>query len=922
MATGAPFRFSDIKCWRSFRDDTSDQLGFLTTPTDTYANGTFGGAVPVAQRSQQPFIVESAAATDPVEVTPGTLSLVTGSIDDPPVVGTTDHISVTPATAALVVGAELVTDGGFDTGYGFELVTNGTFDAGITSWANNSEFTGSIAWTSFQIGLITPIAFSDEGIASQSMTVVIGQTYRFTADRSGGNCLIYLGTALLDSTYHNAGNSTDPVDVLVVPTSTTLWVTLRNYDDTGSTALVDNISLREVLSTGSELVTNGTFDAGITSWPDTSIGTGSSQWNATGKLELVNPTGTTVNQGAVYQTMAVEVGKSYRLQITKTGGNSTVTVGSTSQGNDYLNGSQDLVAVNLVVVATTTLLSVKVRNYNDATNALIDDVSVTELTAEWEQLTPGTSMDGGECQIVTATGSDYIRQNGYASTQGDTLEVSLDVTARTSGATRFRFDGDSVIYTMPTSIGTHSMAVVNNGTTGFLYFYNSGATDITIDNVSVVSLPAVAATDHISVTPATGSLVTALFAPAVAATASVTVTPLRLALVTAALAASVATSDHIAVTPGSVALSTSGNVATVSVSNNIGLTPASVGLSTSGNVPSLVVSGNLSLAPGVVALSTSGKLPSIATTAHLSLTPPISQLTTGGYAPSVVAADVGAYEGMHNSIRSRFNAQMVATEVVSHVVYDNEKEIPPSDSAWVECSIQDTDTELVGFGGKLTYRKRGILRAIVHGPLGQGDGLSLRVCDAVRVAFNRVSDGAIRYGITSTGDYRRAEQSWEMVAETPFYSDDIVDREANVGGWSLLDREASFNSVRSRFNTLFGRSGSVSNNTVLYDNDPAKPPSDSQWIHFSINTGATEVIGAGADAWARTVGTATAMIFSPLGLGNKAPLELADTIVQKFRAITDTGVVYETPSLLTVGRRNQWWQTNCNIRYRLEEVAQ
>ena len=98
MATGAPFRFSDIKCWRSFRDDNSDQLGFLTTQTDTYANGTFGGAVPVAQRSQQPIIDDTVTA-NPVVVTPGTGSLTTSLFA--PTVAATANVSVTPTTGSL-----------------------------------------------------------------------------------------------------------------------------------------------------------------------------------------------------------------------------------------------------------------------------------------------------------------------------------------------------------------------------------------------------------------------------------------------------------------------------------------------------------------------------------------------------------------------------------------------------------------------------------------------------------------------------------------------------------------------------------------------------------------------------------------------------------------------------------------------------
>jgi len=62
------------------------------------------------------------------------------------------------------------------------------------------------------------------------------------------------------------------------------------------------------------------------------------------------------------------------------------------------------------------------------------------------------------------------------------------------------------------------------------------------------------------------------------------------------------------------------------------------------------------------------------------------------------------------------------------------------------------------------------------------------------------------------------------------------------------------------------------------------------------------------------------MIMSPLGIGDKASLALGDDIIENFRSLTDSGVVFETPYLVTVGRRDQWWQTNANLRFRLEEI--
>ena len=50
MATGEPFRLSNIKCWRPLLDDPSDYLWILTN--NSYPLGTFGGSVPVAWHRQ------------------------------------------------------------------------------------------------------------------------------------------------------------------------------------------------------------------------------------------------------------------------------------------------------------------------------------------------------------------------------------------------------------------------------------------------------------------------------------------------------------------------------------------------------------------------------------------------------------------------------------------------------------------------------------------------------------------------------------------------------------------------------------------------------------------------------------------------------------------------------------------------------
>jgi hypothetical protein len=127
---------------------------------------------------------------------------------------------------------------------GGELVTNGTFDTDITGWTDGSGGTGSIAWdASSAISLSNPAGnTSNQGIAYQEITTIVGQEYRLTLTKSGGNSIIQIGTPDDTNLYYQSANNTAAQDELFVATTTTTRITLRNY--TSSTpALVDDVSL-------------------------------------------------------------------------------------------------------------------------------------------------------------------------------------------------------------------------------------------------------------------------------------------------------------------------------------------------------------------------------------------------------------------------------------------------------------------------------------------------------------------------------------------------------------------------------------------------------------------------------------------------------------------------------------------------------
>jgi len=123
--------------------------------------------------------------------------------------------------------------------------------------------------------------------------------------------------------------------------------------------------------------------------------------------------------------------------------------------------------------------------------------------------------------------------------------------------------------------------------------------------------------------------------------------------------------------------------------------------------------------------------------------------------------------------------------------------------------------------------------------------------------------------------------------------------------------ETMANTIRSRFHTLIEVARSL---PTQYDNQEYTPPDDAMWCRLTILPGESDQVSIGAPASRRfrTSGVATAQLFGPLGLGDKAMLTMAGHIVSAFRAVTVSGVTFETPSVVNRGRNTQQnvWHIN------------
>lgn len=161
-----------------------------------------------------------------------------------------DAAGTTPVTAAgQSVGLMLDKSKGLV--LGAELVTNGGFDSDTTGWASGSSFTSTAVASGGEMQVTATVEF---GRQVQQVTTVAGRTYRVTGSVRlvSGSSYAYvavgLGTeedSVTPATAQNLTNIAKPFDFVFTATSTTSVISL-SCSKSGSVGGFDNISVREL----------------------------------------------------------------------------------------------------------------------------------------------------------------------------------------------------------------------------------------------------------------------------------------------------------------------------------------------------------------------------------------------------------------------------------------------------------------------------------------------------------------------------------------------------------------------------------------------------------------------------------------------------------------------------------------------------
>ncbi len=132
--------------------------------------------------------------------------------------------------------------------------------------------------------------------------------------------------------------------------------------------------------------------------------------------------------------------------------------------------------------------------------------------------------------------------------------------------------------------------------------------------------------------------------------------------------------------------------------------------------------------------------------------------------------------------------------------------------------------------------------------------------------------------------------------------------------------EAMANAIRSRFKTQVADALSLD---TQYDNQGRDNPDNVTWCRLTVKPGQTQQVSIGSPGANRdrTPGVAIAQLFCPIGFGDGNLLNVADSVRTAFRRVSQSGVVFRTPYIQTVGQRQDSWQINVVCPFYADDIG-
>lgn len=416
-----------------------------------------------------------------------------------------------------VLPTELVTNGTFDTDSDWSFNSRAVIEDGVAKFQESvgtfSQVRQNIGYTG-QAKVTYTISFNNSSITTMQLRSYAGGMINVAIPATVGTHTLYVNFPSDGVRFQTGGLASD--EEIHLDNVSVKEIQEADFDfSRGSSAtrvneqgLVEDVQILsgelvqngDFEQIGSELVTNGNFDDGLNGW--------SSHSGSILELEDGRAKVTTVgSQGFIKRTdLSIQSGKIYfcTAQIT----NATIP-------QFYINGTSNVLNPMPLISGNTYGGYIKTTGNNstfyirgnnvDGQVSYIDNVSVKEVGQNWTFT--NANISNGGVNISTSGDLAGIVQSSVT-TSGRLYKFSIDITdIETLGQGISLVSGgltSTILHTF-TTVGTHTVNFTATSTTVGIK-RKSGATDITIDNISVVEVTNDTDLPRIDFTDGTGSL--------------------------------------------------------------------------------------------------------------------------------------------------------------------------------------------------------------------------------------------------------------------------------------------------------------------------------------------------------------------------------------------------------------------------------
>jgi len=173
---------------------------------------------------------------------------------------------------------------------------------------------------------------------------------------------------------------------------------------------------------GTELITNGDFATDVSGWTDTSVGTGSTAWSASGAvLSTITPS----QFGRLRQQITCVVGATYRVSVVVASGTTLVQIGAGAIATNDIYQSPETGTQTFVFVATDTNIGIGILENQASSSNTVESVSVKRVDVDVSPNENHLDVTGTLTRTAVATGSDLVGYGDFSASNYGLVDASV-----------------------------------------------------------------------------------------------------------------------------------------------------------------------------------------------------------------------------------------------------------------------------------------------------------------------------------------------------------------------------------------------------------------------------------------------------------------------------------------------------------------